>query len=59
MVKVGPSALFLRKIGFCLGFLVILKKRLDWKDYVNFKIDDVPTWLTNNYNAHIAQYLTK
>ena len=26
---------------------------------VNFKIQDVTTWLTNNCNAHIAQYLTK
>ena len=26
---------------------------------VNFKIHDVTTWLTNNYNAHVAQYLTK
>ena len=26
---------------------------------VNFKIYDAPTWLTSNYNTHIAQYLTK
>ena len=26
---------------------------------VSFKIFDVTTWLTNNYNTHIAQYLTK
>ena len=26
---------------------------------VNFKIHDVTTWLTNNYNTHISQYLTK
>ena len=32
---------------------------LDWKDKVNFKIYDVTTWLTNNYNTHIAQYLAK
>ena len=25
----------------------------------NFKIFDVTTWFTNNYNTHIAQYLTK
>ena len=24
-----------------------------------FKMYDVTTWLTNNYNTHIAQYLTK
>ena len=30
------------------------KKRLDWKDKVNFKIHDVKTWLTNKCNTHIA-----
>ena len=43
----------------CHDFLVVLKKRLDQKDKVNFKIHDVATWLTNNCNTHIAQYLTK
>ena len=28
------------------------------KDKVNFKIYDVTTWLSNNCNAHIGQYLT-
>ena len=37
----------------------MLRKRLDQKDKVNFRIQDVATWLTNNYNTHIAQYLTK
>ena len=36
-----------------------VKKRLDYKDKVNFKIYDVTAWLTNNYNTHIAQYLTR
>ena len=35
------------------------KKRLDLKDKVNFKIHDVTTLSTNNYNTHIAQYLKK
>ena len=26
---------------------------------VNLKIYDVTNWLTNNYNTHIVQYLTK
>ena len=26
---------------------------------INFKIDDVIIWLTNNYNTHIAECLTK
>ena len=34
------------------------KKRLDWKDMFNFKISYVTTWLTRNYNTHIALYLT-
>ena len=37
----------------------MLKKRLDQKDKVNFKIHDVTAWVTNNHNKHIAQYLTK
>ena len=35
------------------------KKPFDQKDMVNFKIYDVTTWLTNSYNMHIGQYLTK
>ena len=34
-------------------------KRLDEKDNFNFKNHDVITWLTNNYNTHIAQYFMK
>ena len=34
------------------------EKRLYQKDKVNFKIYDVTAWLTNNYNTHIAQYIT-
>ena len=30
---------------------------LEQKDNVNFKIYDVTTWLTNNYNTHIANIL--
>ena len=35
------------------------RNRPDWKDEVNFKFYDVTTWLTNNYNTYIAQYLKK
>ena len=35
------------------------KKRLDEKDKVNFKINDVTTRLKNDCKPHIAQYLTK
>ena len=44
---------------FFFFFLVMLKKRLDYKDNFNFNIYDVTTWLTYNYNSHIAQYLKK
>ena len=54
---------------FILETLFVLKvfKSLCWlfdhvvktEDTINFKIYDVTTWLTNNYNTHIVQYLTK
>ena len=37
------------------SFSRYLTKQLDKKDKVNFKFYDVTAWLTNNYNAHIAQ----
>ena len=36
-----------------------VEKQLDKKATVNFKIYDVPSRETNNYNAHITQYLKK
>ena len=54
------KALFVLKIfTFFVLILVMWKKRFDLKDKVNFKIYDVTTWFTNNYNKHIAQYHTK
>ena len=44
---------------FVLFFFAIEKKRLAWKDKVNFKVYGVKSWLTNNYNTHVVQYLTK
>ena len=47
---------------FILKALFVLKifksERLDQKDKVSFKIYDVAAWLTENYDTHIAQYLT-
>ena len=40
-------------------FVLKIFKFLSQKDKVNFKIYDVKTWFTNNYNAHINQYLKK
>ena len=34
-------------------------KQPDNRAKVNFKIYDVPTWETNNYNTHIVQDLKK
>ena len=48
--------LFSRHLNFCLDHV---EKQLDYKDEANFKIYDVTTWLTNNYNKYIVQYLTK
>ena len=48
------SFFFLRYLSFCHDFLVMLKKRLDYKYKINFT-----NWLTNSFNTHIAQYLAK
>ena len=53
------KALFFLEIFFCLELLIMQKKRLDQKDKVSFKIYDVTSWLTNNYNTHIDHYLVK
>ena len=44
---------------FTLKGLLYLNFCLYLKDKVDFKIHDVTTWLTNNYNNHIAQFLRK
>ena len=52
-------------ILLCLDYQIVLVGReilptmLDQKDKVYFRIPDVTTWLTNNCNTHISQYLTK
>ena len=48
-----------REIYFCLEFLVMQKRRLDYKNKNKFKIYGVTTWETNNCNTHIVQYLEK
>ena len=50
---------FSRYLIFCYDFLVMLKKWLDLKGKVNFKIHDVINWLANIYNTPIAKYLAK
>ena len=54
------KALFVLQIFKILSWLFgHVTKRLDKKGWVNFKFYDVTTWLTNNCNTHIAQYLNK
>ena len=38
---------------------VEMKKQLDQKNKVNSKVHEVKTWLGNNWNTRIAQYLNK
>ena len=45
---------FILKTPFVFGHV---KKRFDQKDKVNFKICDITTWLTNNYNIHITIHI--
>ena len=52
------KALFVLKIfKFLSSIFGHVEKPLDQKVKVNFKIYDITTWLTNNYNTHIAQCL--
>ena len=54
------KAFFVLKIFKFLSWLFgHVEKPLDWEDEVNFEIYDVTTWLTNNCNTYIAQYLKK
>ena len=48
-----------KHLNFCPEFLFMQKRQLDQKSKADFKIHDVTTWLTNNNNTYIAQYLTK
>ena len=53
------KVLFALKIFKFLSWLSRhVEKQLDLDDKSNFKIYDVTTWETNNYNTHIVQYLT-
>ena len=56
ILKVFP---FTKYLNFCLDILVAQKKRFNYENKISFKIFDATSWLTNNYNAHVAHYLTK
>ena len=46
---------FSRYLSFCLGFLVMLAKRLGMKDKINYKIYDVIAWKTNSRDTNISR----
>ena len=43
-----------RYLNFFLDILEKKKKRLDYKDKVNFEIYDLIAWLKKNYNIHCS-----
>ena len=51
--------MFLEYLNFCPGLLGHIGKRLDEKANITFKIYDVTSWKTNNYNKHIVRNLKK
>ena len=54
------KALFVLEIFSFLSWLFGYKvQRLDKEAMVNFNIDYVADWTTNNYHTHIAEYLKK
>ena len=44
---------------FLIWLFGYVKKQLDKKANINFKIYDIPDWTINNYNTNIGQYLKK
>ena len=54
------KALFVLKIFKFLSWLFgHIEKTASLEGKINLKIHYVTTWLANNYNTHIPQYLTK
>ena len=54
------KALFVLKIFKFLSWLFGHAEKTTWLEWlVKFKIYDITTLLTNNYNKYIVQYLTK
>ena len=54
----SPLKMMKNAFYFTLNALSVLKFFV-FIDKVNFRFYDVTVWLTNNCNAHIAQYLEK
>ena len=53
------KALFVEIFIFLSWLLGYVEKGNDKKAMINFKIDDVKDWTTNNYNTNIVQCLKK
>ena len=53
------ALLVLKIINFLSSLFGHVRKQLDQKNKVNFKIYDVTTRLANSYSTHIDEYLTK
>ena len=53
------KSLSVLQVIFCPDFFDYVKKILDKKAKVDFKIYDITDWETNKSNTHIAQYLKK
>ena len=53
------KALFVEIFIFLSSLLGYVEKGHDKKAMINFKIDDVKDWTTNNYNTNIVQCLKK
>ena len=51
--------LVLEILKFCPDFFGCVREQLDKKVGVNFKIHDVTTSKTHNYNTQIGRYLKK
>ena len=50
---------FLRYLDFFPDFFSQVGKRLHKKAKINFRIDDIIKWYTNNYDTPIAQFFKK
>ena len=53
------ALILLKMLKFLSWIFGHVGKLLDKKDQVIFKIYGVTTWLTNNCNTHIDQYIKK
>ena len=45
---------FIKHLNFCLDVFTLVGRSPNKKARKNFKIYDVTTWETNNYNTYIA-----